>query len=543
MGMMLSGGMGRELATWVCEGSAAADLFAYDPSRYHASTTRDAAWVRDRTHESYAKTYAIVFPHDEALAGRTKRTSSLHNALAQRGCVFQARHGFERPGWFDRTKAADAKDGAPPPMLPKAYDYYGAYSAEGSGWRLDPSVDSVPQHTRHAYEEFINGELTFDWPASFELTATECAAARTGAAFFDQSYFGKLQLDGPEADAAMQWMCGADLEGRAAGDVVYTPLCNGRGGVEADLTVTKLDGGRGWYICTGGATASRDALWMYRAIEAGGFSLGGGGLAMHNVSDAYTLLSVQGPLSRTLLAPLVTCGTLDDLSAFAFSSMRELTVAGVPHVRCLRLTFVGELGFELHIPSTHAPTVYAALHDQGARLASESGLPVADAGYRAIDSLSAEKNFRHWHADLSNAETPLEAGIGFTVLPKLKRLDAPAFLGRAALEEQRASGLSKRLVCLVLDDEGAPPLHGGECLVRDGEVVGLVRSAAYGHTLRRIIVTGYADVPEGVARKKPLEWLKRGSWAVTSRRTEMHAATLHTKAPFDPSNARVMGEY
>jgi glycine cleavage system aminomethyltransferase T len=130
-----------------------------------------------------------------------------------------------------------------------------------------------------------------------------------------------------------------------------------------------------------------------------------------------------------------------------------------------------------------------------------------------------------------------------TVLPKLKRLDAPAFLGRAALEEQRASGLSKRLVCLVLDDEGAPPLHGGECLVRDGEVVGLVRSAAYGHTLRRIIVTGYADVPEGVARKKPLEWLKRGSWAVTSRRTEMHAATLHTKAPFDPSNARVMGEY
>ena len=542
MGMMLSGGMGRELAKWIETGASSLNLFAYDPARFHKQNVADGGWVRSTTHESYAKTYAIVFPHDEPLAGRLSRTSALHDALAKRGCVFQARHGYERPGWFDPSGAVGGAEAGPPPLLPKPYDYYGAYAEEGSGWRLEEGIDSVPKHSEHAYEEFINGELTFDWPASHELTARECAAARTGAALFDQSYFGKLVIDGPDADAAMQWLCGADVEGRVPGDVIYTPLCNAHGGVEADLTVSKLEGERGWYICTGGATQSRDRRWIARALEEGGYGLGSGKVNLHDCSDDLTLLSVQGPLSRRLLAPLVSDGALDNLSAFPFSSMRELSVAGVSGVRCLRLTFVGELGFELHMPAEHAPSVYAAIQERAAELAEATGRPIADAGYRAIDSLSAEKNFRHWHADLSNADSPLEAGIGFTVLPKLKRADAPDFLGRSALVAQRAAGLRKRLVCLVLDDVDAPPLHGSESLIRNGEVVGLVRSSAYGHTIKRMVLTGYANVPE-TNQKKPLEWLRQGEWAVSSRRGTPLGATLHLKAPFDPSGLRTKGEY
>ena len=180
------------------------------------------------------------------------RCSALYEPLARRGCVYQARHGFERPGWF-------LGDGVGPAALPKPYDYYGAYSAEDSGWRLGAGAADVPSHSEHLYHRTVDGELTFDWPSSFDAVASECAAAREGVALFDTSYFGKLRLDGSRADAAMQWLCAADLEGRPTGSVTYTPLCNANGGVEADLTVTKLDD-NAWYIVTGGATGAISQL-------------------------------------------------------------------------------------------------------------------------------------------------------------------------------------------------------------------------------------------------------------------------------------------
>jgi hypothetical protein len=192
----------------------------YDPARFHPDSVADGCWVRDRTHESYAKTYAIVFPSDESLAGRGQRTSPMHDALAKRGCVYQARHSFERPGWFEGDEVGAS-------ALPhRSYDFYGAYAEEGSGWRLEPGHAHVPSHGSHRYHELIDGELTFGWPRSFEAVARECAAARQGAALFDTSYFGKLLLSGPRANAAMQWLCAADLEAKAVGSVTYTPLCN-----------------------------------------------------------------------------------------------------------------------------------------------------------------------------------------------------------------------------------------------------------------------------------------------------------------------------
>jgi sarcosine dehydrogenase len=315
MGMMLGGGMGRELATWIVEGSADLDLFAFDTARFHRTTTADSKWIKDRTHESYAKTYAIVLPHDEALAGRNARTSAVHQTLVRHGCVHQARHGFERPGWFVDVAEA-AISGAPAEhastggwgageQAPKPYDYYGAY--DDGGWRLGTDHPDVPRHRSHPYNALIEGELTFGWAESFDLVARECKAAREGVAIFDQSYFGKFFLDGPDAARAASRICGANPTGKAPGAVTYTPLCNERGGVEADLTVTYLHYGAAsspnqsglagleppapdrFYIAAGGATATKDFEWISRQIEREGLDA-----TLTDASDAMTMLSVQG---------------------------------------------------------------------------------------------------------------------------------------------------------------------------------------------------------------------------------------------------------
>lgn len=530
MGLMLGGGAGRELATWITTGSPEVDLFGFDCARFHPDTVANAKWVKDRTHESYAKTYAIVFPHDEALAGRDARCSPIHGELVARGCVHQARHGFERPGWFEPAGGDQA---------PKPYDYYGAY-AEGA-WRLgEPGQPDVPSNEQHRYLDLVESNLTFSWPGTDPVVKEECRAAREGVAIFDQSYFGKFFVSGPEADAAMQYLCGADLEGKAVGSVTYTPLCNARGGVEADLTVTRLDGvshgGSSWYIAAGGNTVTKDLEWIKRVFDERGFNA-----VVEDRSESMAMISVQGPHSRALLQPLVTSGHSLGDDGLAFSACKEIEIAG-HRVMCLRLTFVGELGFELHVPSESAVAVYRAVREAGDLYSQTRGVPVRDGGYRAIDSLSAEKNFRHWHADLCNRDTPMEAGIGFTVLSKLKRTgqDAPDFLGREALEAHRARGLQRRLVCLIVDSPDVP-LHGAETLWRDGRCVGYVRSTAFGHTVGRTIAYGYVDCPETEA-KITNKWLEAGAWQVGDK-GELHAASLSLKAPFDPKNERVKGNY
>lgn len=527
MGMMLGGGVGRELTKWILTGSPEVDLFSFDCARFHPESVSDSRWVRDRTHESYAKTYAIVFPHDESLAGRGSRKSALYDELLSRGCVYQARHGFERPGWFVPSSGSQEA---------LSYDFYGAY--EEGAWRLgEADHPDIPKHESHEYLDLVEGELTFDWPQSHATVAEECRAAREGVAVFDQSYFGKFYLNGPDADQAVQYLCGADMENKRIGSVTYTPLCNSRGGVEADLTVTKLQNPKGdncYYFAAGGNTATKDFAWIRKVLEDKNFDA-----HIEDHSESMTLISVQGPHSRRLLQSLTDSDMSDE--SLPFSGAKHLQIAGHP-LLVLRLTFVGELGFELHTPAESAVAVYRAVHDAGAKLSELDGIPVRDAGYRAIDSLSAEKNLRHWHADLSNRDTPLEAGIGFTVLSKLKRTgpDAPNFLGRSALESQREAGLRRKLVCLVLE-AASVPLHGAESIWRDGQCVGYVRSTAYGHTIGKSIAYGYVDCPESEA-KITNKWLEAGDWQVGDK-GERHAAKLHLKAPFDPSNSRVKGLY
>ena len=476
----------------------------------------------------YVDIDSVVFPHDEPLAGRGARTSPLYDALLQRGCVYQSRHSYERPGWF--LPQSDPRVGTQAPL---PYDYYGAYSEDDSAWRLDNhDTSSIPAHDHHPYLNLVESELSFDWPSNWPYVAEECRASRDGVAIFDQSYFGKFFVQGRQALEAVQYLCGADLSLQVPGSVTYTPLCNARGGVEADLTVTRLPDDSGYYIAAGGSTMTKDFEWISRILEDQGFDV-----LLTDASADFAMISVQGPHSRSLLAPLITYGD-QVLSAdvMPFSTGNQLSIAGVDNVLCLRLTFVGELGFELHVPSQHAAHVYKTIRQAGDDYELRHNVPVRDAGYRAIDSLSAEKNFRHWHADLSNADTPMEAGIGFSVLPKLKHSEVD-FLGRKALEEHRERGLRRKLVCLLVDPKHGP-LHGMETIWRDGVCFGLVRSAAYGYTIGRTIAYGYIKREDD--KKVTKKWLESGTWQIGSR-GKLFEAKFSAEAPFDPKSIRVRG--
>lgn len=527
MGMMLGGGIGREVAAWITEGSPTVDLFAMDVARFHPSTVRDNRWVEDRTHESYAKTYSIVFPHDEPIAGRQMRKSLVYEALLKRGCIYQSRQGFERPGWFDPALVDGAAEC-------KEYDFYGAYGDQ-DGVVTGLGRSSPPQHEVHPYLKAVEDECTFGWGASLPLVAAECVAVRTGVSIFDLSYFGKFFLEGPEAVKAADWLATAQMdEERPIGSVTYTALCNERGGVMADLTFTKLSQEK-FYIAAGGSTSTHDWRWIATQLEKSGYNA-----VLRDASDDYCILSIQGPYSRRLLKDFVD-QPIEDNDYMPFSTARHMNIAG-HEVMVLRLTFVGELGFELHVPSGSAVAVYEALMG-GFDVLSEKGVKVANSGYRAIDSLSAEKGYRHWHADLTNRDTPFEAGIGFVALAKLKT-QAP-FLGREALERQRAHGLRRKLICLTLDEKRpSAPLHGRETIWRDDECIGFVRSTAFGFTVGKQIAYGYVDAPDGKAfqPKEFNAWLKDGTFSIVDRGFKRQA-TLQMKAPFDPSNMRIKGEY
>lgn len=506
-GMMLGGGCGQELAHWVVHGRPEKDMYGYDIRRFHHSLTDDSRWVRERSHESYAKNYSVVFPHDEPLAGRNMRRAPLHEELLAQGCVFQERHGWERPGWFSPQGTAPVLD----------YDYYGAYGHQA--------------HGDHAYGRLLAQEYTFDFPPHHDVIREECLACRGAAAVFDMSYFGKFFLLGPDAAKAADWLFSADVR-RPPGSTVYTCMLNARGGTESDLTVSCLAPGS-------------EASPLAPAFEGHGYYLAvGGAVAQHNWSHITTvlqdqklrcqlidgsadlgLISIQGPASRAILQEVLDTDLSNE--GFPFSTHKLVRAAG--HlVRAVRLSFVGELGWELHVPKASCVPVYRAVMAAGAK----HGL--VNAGYRAIDSLSAEKGYRHWHADLRTDDSPLEAGLAFTC-----KLRSPvAFLGREALQEQRAAGLRRRLVCFTLEEK--VPLFGLEAIWRSGQVVGHVRRADFGFAINKTIAYGYVREPGG--GPVSLDFVKSGDYAL-ERMGVSYAAQAHLKSPFDPDNKRVKGVY
>ena len=436
-GIASAGGAGRALAEWIAGDEAPMDLWPVDIRRF-GQPHRDTDWVRTRTREAYAKHYTMAWPFEEHRSGRPRRVSPLYPLLAEQGAVFGEKLGWERPNWF-----------APPGV-----DASDVYSYGRQNW--------------------------------FAQVGEEHRACRERVALFDQTSFAKYELRGAGAEATLQWLCANDV-GKAPGGVTYTQMLNAKGGIECDLSVTRLSEDH-FYIVTGTGFATHDLDWSARHIPAGGEA------SRRDVTAEFSVLALMGPRSREVLSAV----TEDDVSeaAFPFASYREIRIAGCS-LRAMRISYVGELGWELHVPVDDARAVYTALME------AEKTAGIVNAGYRAIESLRLEKGMRAWGSDIGPDHTPLEAGLGWAV--KLGK-DIP-FLGREALMQQRAAPLRKRLATFSIDGESVV-LLGRETLYRNGERVGWLASAGWGYTLQTNIGMGYVRRADGLSE----EWLRAGSY-------------------------------
>jgi len=459
-GIASGGGAGWVLAEWVMKGEAPLDLWAVDIRRF-SGLHRDRNWVAERTLEAYGKHYTVAFPHEEYQSGRPRIVSPLYDRLKARRAVFGSKLGWERPNWFapEGTAAQDI------------------YSMGRQNW-----FDAVGQEHAHVREK---------------------------AGLFDQSSFAKYELSGPKAAEALEWIC-ANRVVREVGRLTYTQLLNSRGGIEADLTVARMADDL-FYIVTGTGFRTHDFGWIADHLPTDGVSF-------RDVTEDWGTLSLMGPEARDILARV----TPADVSgaALPFGSAREITIAGAP-VRALRVTYVGELGWELHTPLDQTGAVFDALMEAGANLR-----PV---GYRALESLRLEKGYRAWSSDITPNDTPFEAGLGWAV----KMKGNTPFLGRAALEAVAGRPLTKRFAGFTVDDPAAV-LLGRETILRDGQPVGYLTSGGYGYTMGKSIGFGYVRHAEGVSD----DWLAAGRYDLVIAGTTT-PARLAMRPLYDPEGLRI----
>ena len=461
-GIGAGGGAGEALAEWIIGGEPPYDLGIFDIQRF-APFYGSEVQTRERTLELVAEHFTFHWPFNEYTAGRPLRRSAIYGRLAANGACFGQKYGWERPNWF-----------APAGMEP-----------------LDDNDLANP-----------------NW---FDPVGAEATAAREAVALFDMSSFGKFMVVGADAEVELQRICAGNV-GKAPGRVTYTQLLNRRGGIEADLTVSRLDETT-FYIVTGTGQAQRDYSHIERNLSAGANA------SILDVSSGFGVLAAIGPRARDLLT---AAGEGDFSNAAApTGSVREIYVAGAP-CRAIRLNMMGELGWELHVPTDYMVTVYDALKACG------EGLGLSDAGYRAINALRLEKGNYVFPGDLSPDVTPLEAGPGFAVSFK----KAGDFIGRAALEAQREAPLTRRLLSFTVDDAKAI-LIGGETIHRDGAIVGYISTGGYGYTVGRYIGIGRLKDDAGIDD----DWLGAGQFEIEVRQ-RLYPAQAHTRALYDPDNKR-----
>ena len=457
-GIASAGGAGMALAEWAAKGEAPYDLWPVDIRRF-GSVHRSVDWVRARTMEAYGKHYTIAYPSEEMTSARPTRRSPLYGNLKAAGACFGEKLGWERPNWF-----------------------------------AGPGEEPVD---RYSYLR----------PGWWEAVAREHRAAREGAVVIDQTSFAKFRLKGPDAAKALSWVAAGNVD-RAVGSLTYTQMLNARGGIEADVTVARLAEDE-FYIVTGTGFATHDFDWISRNLC--------GDCQLSDVTSGSAVLSLMGPRARQVLAAVCP----DDLTneGFPFGTARWISVARCP-VLALRVTYVGELGWELHMPVEVAVTVYEALLAQG----------VSNAGYRAIETLRLEKGYRAWGSDIGPDHTPVEAGLLWAV----KRKSGRDYLGRGAVEAQVAGGVGKRLATFTVDDP-AVILLGRETIYRDGTRVGWLSSGGFGHTVGKPIGMGYVRA-EGVDQG----FLTTGSYELEVA-SERVPARLHLGPLYDPKGERVKG--
>ena len=430
-GLAGAGGIGKIMAEWILSGEPSMDVWEMDIRRF-GPHFRSPSYTLKRTKEVYETYYDIRYPGHERLAGRPLRTSSAYPWHLEHGAAFGEKSGWERVNWYESNAAAGDES-----LRPRGW----------AGMHWSPAIGA------------------------------EHIATRERAGLFDESSFAKLEIAGPGAAAFLEDVCDNRVA-RDVGAITYTQMLNHRGGIECDFTVTRVEQDL-FSIVTGTAFGNHDLSWIRRQTPADGT------VRCSDVTARWSCFALWGPRARDILAPL----TSDPLE-FPYMTMRDLAIGDVP-VRALRVTFVGELGWEIYCPTEYGAGLWRTLWEAG----REHGLMAC--GYKAIDSMRLEKGYRVWAADITPDETPFEGGLGFCV-----KKDA-AFVGSAALGVGSPDGPAapeKRLRCLVLSDPRSVAL-GNEPVRVDGQVVGRVTSGGYGYTVERSIAYAYlpAHVEFGTA--------------------------------------------
>ena len=462
-GIASAGGAGWVLAAWAKSGEAPMDLWVVDIRRF-SRLHDDQDWVCERTLEAYGKHYTVGFPHEEYESGRPRIVSPLYGRLQKHRAVFGSKLGWERPNWF-APDGAQARD-----MLSMGrQNWFGAVGQE---------------HER----------------------------VRSKAGLFDQSSFAKYEMRGRDAARALSWICANDVAKRP-GRLTYTQMLNTRGGIECDLTVARLAEDH-FYIVTGTGFRTHDLAWIADHVRPGLDA------RLTDVTEDFGTLSLMGPAARRILAKATT----DDVgpAAFPFGHVRVITIGGHA-IRALRVTYVGELGCELHMPIDALGFVFDRLMEVG----QPDGL--APVGYRALESLRLEKGYRAWGSDITPNDTPFEAGLGWAV--KLGTVEP--FIGREAMERLANSVQVKRLACFTCEDPNVI-LLGRETILRNGDQVGYLTSGGFGYTVGKPIGYGYVRRTEGVTR----EYLAEGRYELIVA-NERVPCTYHDGALYDPANSRV----
>lgn len=462
IGIQSSGGAGKVLAEWIAHGHPPVDLWDVDIRR-NRPFQNNRRYLEKRVSETLGLLYDMHWPFRQYATSRNVRLSPLHDRLVAQGACFGEVAGWERANWF-----------APPGVEPTYQYSYGKQN----------------------------------W---FAYSAAEHRAVRENVGLFDQTSFSKFLLQGKDALNVLNRLCGNQID-VVPGKVVYTQMLNERGGVEADVTITRVAPDC-FYIVDAAATQTKTFSYIQSHIAADEYAF------LTDVTSAYAVLGVMGPNARRLLSSL----TDTDLSnpAFPFASSQEIDFADA-RLRAIRITYVGELGWELHIPTEFALSVYDAITQAG------KAVSLQHCGYHALNSLRMEKGYRHWGHDVADEDTPFEAGLGFAV-----RLNKDAFLGREVLLKQHHNGVKKRIVQFALEDPEALLYHN-EPIWRDNEIVGFITSGMFGHTLGAAIGLGYVNHADGVT----LEYIQSGHYEieVAGRRIPARASL---RPFYDPENKRI----
>jgi 4-methylaminobutanoate oxidase (formaldehyde-forming) len=465
VGIATAGGAGRALAEWIVEGRPTIDLISADIRRF-SPLAGNNAWLRDRVVEVLGLHYAMPWPNRELETGRPQRLSPVHDRVVRQGAVLGTRNHWERPNVF-------APEGVPPVL-----DY------------------------------------AWDRPRWVDWCVAEQRATREAVAVFDQTSFSKYLVLGRDAERALQWICTADVAVEV-GRTVYTGILNDGGTYESDVTVTRT-GEREFLVVSSAATTVRDLDWLARHVAPGLEA------SVVDVTSAYAVLGVMGPRSRDLLAALSPDGF--DNESFPFGTSREVRM-GTAMVRATRITYVGELGWELYVPTDLAAGVYDELFRAG------SSLGVRPAGYYAIEAMRLEKGYRAFGRELTTETGPVAAGLTFAC----KLSSGIDFVGRSAVEQARAVTPARRIVPFVVGDPAAYP-WGGELMLRDGVTAGQVTSAAWGAAVGAGV--GLALVGDRGERAAPASWIRSGSWEIDLG-GERYPVTVGLRPPFDPDGARL----